>query len=77
MKNKHSVVCMIGLSIALIGCDGVPTPDSANCSGRGMESSLTAFKNDEAAREAFIAKCDELKKSTEKTLKTITKISRF
>ena len=28
-----------------------------------MESSLTAFKNDEAAREAFIAKCDELKKA--------------
>ena len=66
MNNKHSVVCMIGLSIALIGCDGVPTPDSANCSGRGMESSLTAFKKDEAARQAFIDKCTEINRENAK-----------
>ena len=63
MNFKYSVVCIIGLSIALIGCGGVPEASSENCSGRGMESSLTAFKNDEAAREAFITKCDELKKA--------------
>jgi len=62
MNFKYSVVCIIGLSIALIGCGGVPEASSENCSGRGMESALTAFKNNEAAREAFIAKCDELKK---------------
>ncbi|GKS68765.1 hypothetical protein W03_07690 [Nitrosomonas sp. PY1] len=60
MKNKYGIVCIIGLSIALIGCGGVPTPDAANCSGRGMESSLTAFKNDETARQAFIDKCTEI-----------------
>ncbi|MXS83841.1 entry exclusion lipoprotein TrbK [Nitrosomonas oligotropha] len=63
MNFKFSIVCIIGLSIALIGCGGVPEASSENCSGRGMESSLTAFKNDEAAREAFITKCDELKKA--------------
>ncbi|MBK7492031.1 MULTISPECIES: entry exclusion lipoprotein TrbK [Nitrosomonas] len=63
MNFKFSIVCIIGLSIALIGCGGVPEASSENCSGRGMESSLTEFKNDEAAREAFIAKCDELKKA--------------
>ncbi len=62
MNFKFSIVCIIGLSIALIGCGGVPEASSENCSGRGMESALTAFKNNEAAREAFIAKCDELKK---------------
>jgi hypothetical protein len=54
---------MIGLSIALIGCDGgPPQADSVNCSGRGMEKALTEFKGNEAARQAFIDKCDELKK---------------
>ena len=63
MNFKFSIVCIIGLSIALIGCGEVPEASSENGSGRGMESSLTEFKNDEAAREAFIAKCDELKKA--------------
>jgi len=62
MNFKYSVVCMIGLSIFLIGCDGVPEASSVNCSGRGMETALTAFKNDEAARQAFIDQCDDLKK---------------
>lgn len=63
MNFKFSIVCILGLGILLTGCDGVPEPSSENCSGRGMEKALTAFKNDEAAREAFIAKCDELKKA--------------
>ena len=63
MNFKFSIVCILGLGILLTGCGGVPEATSENCSGRGMESSLTAFKNDEAAREAFIAKCDELKKA--------------
>ncbi|MFZ1852043.1 MAG: entry exclusion lipoprotein TrbK [Nitrosomonas sp.] len=67
MNYITSVVCIIGLSIALIGCGGVPQPDAANCSGRGMESSLTAFKNDEAARQAFIDKCTEINKESAKT----------
>ena len=61
MNFNFSFVCIIGLSIELIGCGGDPEASSENGSGRGMESSLTEFKNDEAAREAFIAKCDELK----------------
>ncbi len=60
MKFNASVVCIIGLSIALIGCDSVPEANTVNCSGRGMEQSLTAFKNDEAARQAFIDKCNAL-----------------
>ncbi|MBX3628957.1 MAG: entry exclusion lipoprotein TrbK [Nitrosomonas sp.] len=60
MKFKVSVVCIIGLSIALVGCDSVPEANTVNCSGRGMEQSLTAFKNDEAARQAFIDKCNAL-----------------
>jgi len=62
MNFKFSIVCILGLGILLTGCGGVPEATSENCSGRGMESALTTFKNNEAAREAFIAKCDELKK---------------
>ena len=62
MNFKYSIVCIMGLSIVLIGCGGVPEASSENCSGRGMETALTAFKNDEAARQAFIDKCDALKK---------------
>ena len=62
MNFKYSVVGIIGLSILLIGCDGVPEADSVNCAGRGMEKALTAFKNDEAARQAFIDQCDALNK---------------
>lgn len=61
MNFKYSV-CIIGLSIVLTGCGGVPEASSENCSGRGMETALTAFKNDEAARQAFIDQCDALKK---------------
>lgn len=67
MKHITSAVCMISLSITLIGCGGVPQPDSANCSGKGMESSLPAFKHDEAARQAFIDKCTEINKENAKT----------
>ena len=60
MKVKFSAICMIGLCIALIGCDSVPEASAVNCSGRGMEVSLNEFKNDEAARQAFIDKCNAL-----------------
>ena len=50
MKVKSSIVGIAILSIALIGCDGgPPEADSVNCSGRGMEKALTAFKGNEAA----------------------------
>ncbi len=62
MNFKYSVICIIGLSIALIGCDEVPKADAVNCSGRGMEKALTAFKNNEAERQAFIDKCNALNK---------------
>lgn len=62
MKFKASVVCILGLSIVLIGCDSLPEANTVNCSGRGMEQSLAAFKNDEAARQAFIDKCNALMK---------------
>lgn len=64
MKFTYSsIACAIGLGLILTGCDsGPPEADSVNCSGRGMEKSLTAFKNDEAARQAFIDKCTEINK---------------
>ncbi|MDC8445018.1 MAG: entry exclusion lipoprotein TrbK [Nitrosomonas sp.] len=62
MKVKASVVCIFGLSIVLIGCDSLPEANTVNCSGRGMEQSLAVFKNDEAARQAFIDKCNALMK---------------
>lgn len=63
MKFKASVVCIFGLSVLLIGCDSLPEANTVNCSGRGMEKSLTAFKNDEAARQAFIDQCNTLEKN--------------
>jgi len=60
MKHKASIVCIIGLSIALIGCDSVPEATSANCSGKGMEQSLMQFRNDEAGRQAFLDKCNAM-----------------
>jgi entry exclusion lipoprotein TrbK len=60
MNFKYNVVCIIGLSIALIGCGGAPEVTSVNCSGKGMETALTAFKNNEAERQAFIDKCNAL-----------------
>ena len=63
MNSKYNVICIIGLSIALIGCDGgLPEADAVNCSGRGMEKALTAFKNNEAERQVFLDKCEALKK---------------
>ena len=61
MNFKYSV-CIIGLSTVLISCGGVPEPSSANCSGRGMEQALMAFKNNETERQAFIDGCDSLAK---------------
>lgn len=61
MSSKCKIICIIGLSIALMGCDGVPEANSVNCSGRGMEKSLTAFTS-EADRQAFIDKCNALNK---------------
>ncbi|SES93926.1 entry exclusion lipoprotein TrbK [Nitrosomonas marina] len=58
--KKYSTVCAIGMSIILFGCDSVPEANVVNCSGRGMEKSLAAFKNDEAARQAFLDKCNAL-----------------
>ena len=63
MNLKYSAVSIIMLSIVLIGCDAVPEADAVNCAGRGMEKSLTAFKNDEAKRQAFIDKCEEINKA--------------
>jgi hypothetical protein len=58
--NFKYTVCIIGLSIALIGCDGIPEVSPVNCSGRGMEKALTAFKNNEVERQAFIDECNAL-----------------
>ncbi|MCP5251983.1 MAG: entry exclusion lipoprotein TrbK [Burkholderiales bacterium] len=65
MKFKGNVACILGLSIVLIGCDGLPEANTVNCSGRGMEKSLAEFKNDETARQAFIDKCNALEKNKE------------
>ena len=63
MNLKHSAVCFLILSTVLMGFVEVPEASAVNCSGRGMESALTAFKNDEAKRQAFIDQCDALKKA--------------
>ncbi len=64
MKVKYSIVGMIAVCTTLIGCSGgLPEADAVNCSGRGMEKSLAEFKNDEAARQAFLDKCNEISKS--------------
>lgn len=60
MKSKYAVF-IIGLSVALISCDGVPEADSVNCAGRGMEKSLSSFKS-ETERQAFIDNCESLRK---------------
>ncbi len=60
--NFKTSVCIIGLSILLIGCDGVPEASSENCAGRGMESALATLKNNEAARQVFVDKCEALAK---------------
>lgn len=59
--NIKSVICMMGLSAVLMGCEGgLPEANPVNCSGRGMEKSLAEFKNDEAARQAFLDQCSAL-----------------
>ena len=61
MNFKYRVICIIGLSITLIGCGGgLPEANTVNCSGRGMETALTAYKNNEAERQAFIDQCNAL-----------------
>ncbi|MDV6344159.1 entry exclusion lipoprotein TrbK [Nitrosomonas sp. Is37] len=63
MNFKYSVICIIGLSIALIGCDGGPPEANAvNCSGKGMEKALSSFRNNETERQAFLDKCNALNK---------------
>lgn len=61
MKLKYKVVCILALSIILIGCDSLPEANSVNCSGRGLETSLQAFDS-EADRQAFIDQCEALAK---------------
>lgn len=64
MKVNNNVVGIIALSAALVGCSGggLPEADSVNCAGRGMEKSLSEFKNNEPARQAFLDKCNEINK---------------
>lgn len=62
MKVNKNVVGVIVLGVALAGCSGggLPEADSVNCAGRGMEKALSEFKNNEAARQAFLDKCNEI-----------------
>jgi entry exclusion lipoprotein TrbK len=60
MNFKYSVVCIIGLSVALIGCGGSPEVNPRNCSGKGLEASLEYFKDSEAERKAFLEQCEAL-----------------
>lgn len=60
MNFKYSVVCIIGLSVALIGCGGPPEVNSPNCSGKGLEESLSHFKDSEVERKAFLDQCEAL-----------------
>ena len=60
MNIKYRIICIIGLSAALIGCGGPPSVNPSNCSGRGLEEALAFFKGDEAARQAFLDKCEVL-----------------
>ena len=61
MSFKH-IVFIIALSTALVGCgggDGAPEINATNCSGGGMQAILPTFDN-EAARQAFIDKCQAM-----------------
>ncbi|HBF24757.1 MULTISPECIES: entry exclusion lipoprotein TrbK [Nitrosomonas] len=62
MNFKYYIVCILGLSTALIGCSGPPEVSAENCAGRGMERALDFYKNNEAERQAFIDKCNALPK---------------
>lgn len=58
MNPKYSV-SVIGLSIALIGCDsGAPEPNAVNCSLSGLEKVLPHFES-ESERQAFIDACSK------------------
>ncbi|MEO7320218.1 MAG: entry exclusion lipoprotein TrbK [Nitrosospira sp.] len=59
MSSKYIVI--IALSATLIGCggDGAPEINATNCSGAGMQAVLPTFDN-EAARQAFIDKCQSM-----------------
>ncbi len=60
--RKSSAVCMIGLTMVLFGCgDSLPEASTINCTGRGLEMSLSEFRGDEAKRQAFLDQCDALK----------------
>ncbi|MDT8364785.1 MAG: entry exclusion lipoprotein TrbK [Nitrosomonas sp.] len=62
MKIEHNVALVIGFCAALSGCgEGIPEVNSVNCSGRGMEVALSAFKV-ETERQAFIDGCEALAK---------------
>lgn len=63
MNIKHHAFLAIGLSTILFGCGGPPAVTESNCSGRGLESALTSFRGDEAARQDFLDKCEALKAS--------------
>jgi len=53
---------MIGLTMALFGCgESLPEASTVNCTGRGLEMSLSEFRGNEAKRQAFLDACDALK----------------
>jgi hypothetical protein len=63
MKFVYYAICVLGLSVTLIGCsDSAPVASTANCAGRGMEIALDYYKNDEAERQKFLDACEALKK---------------
>ncbi len=62
MSSKY-IVFIIALSAVLTSCggEGGPEINSTNCSGAGMQAILPTFDS-EAARQAFIDKCESMAK---------------
>ncbi len=60
--KKSSAVCMIGLTTILFGCgDSLPEANTVNCTGRGLEMSLSEFRGNETKRQEFLDQCEALK----------------
>lgn len=63
MKFTYYIICILGLSVTLIGCGSVaPEISPENCAGRGMERALDYYKNNETERQKFLDGCEALNK---------------
>ena len=62
VRGRSIIIAMIfGVMLTGCGAEGLPEVNAVNCSGRGMEQALDAFRNQpEELRQAFIDGCEAL-----------------